>query len=94
MVSSEAAREAVLDYLRDEFAGAVMTHETPTSTLVVDIRHGDHEWTVEFDRDFLETAPSEIARRLRDFNLGGELRRGEGLRFIVSNAGVRLSSSN
>jgi hypothetical protein len=82
MPFSEEAREAVLDYLRQEFGGSAVTHETTAGDLEVD---------ENFLRDY---SPAEITACLRQWNLASELQRAEGMEFSVSEAGVRLASSN
>jgi hypothetical protein len=95
MPFSEEAREAVLDYLRQEFGGSAVTHETTAGDLAVVVEQGENRYAIEVDENFLrDYSPAEITACLRQWNLASELQRAEGMEFSVSEAGVRLASSN
>jgi hypothetical protein len=62
---------------------------------IITLNIGRREYTLRFDPAFLsEHSDAEVFSKLREWDVPGELCRGEGLHFIVSEAGLRLASSN
>jgi hypothetical protein len=91
---SNQRHAAVLRYFEAEFPGAVL-NATPSGSVKISAEAGDGVYSAHLSREFLEDGePCEIERRLREWDVAGEMPRMEGLEVSVSSGGVRLDSSN
>lgn len=96
MANRDERSEAIRTYLQNEFSGAELREEhTAASAVKYVLRQGGQEWPVSVMEEFLERhEAAEITRLLREWNVADELRRAEGLEFVLTSQGVRLESAN
>jgi hypothetical protein len=94
---SESQIDQITTYLSAAIPGSRVStrNESATGETVISIRHGECEYTLRVDEDFIAAYQvQEVPGLLSTWNVAAELTRSEGIPLMLTAAGIRLASSN
>lgn len=90
-------RSAIRTYFENHLPGHTVKELPPHGVRPLGflIEKSDNQYTIEFEHEILKNHdPDQMLQLLDDWQVVEELCRGEGLRYVLTERGLRLDSSN